>query len=668
MGLEAKRILAFILCGIILMWWMSMQAPPPESSLQTPSEVAGQVSGAAGTVDTVSQGAQPKNVIEQNSAASISQDSNSNQGGNLEEKTPSKEDASLNKSAARKAEIHTLENEDLRLELSSRGGYVESVHLKNYRQQLASREQRQVAPDLEEQVDLTWNQDAQAGGVQFNFLLGEQRLHDNWVGVVKEYDRRLEMDFGYLQTPVGRYHLSKSFRLPERGFLVDVEVRLRNVSNQPVPVKAYASMGAEFGATKTSRYHSGEALEVAAMVNDRRLHESLQKIERERYVGNAIPWAGVMDRYFLSAMIPAKGTVEAVHFDTKEGDRLVLASGESATSAQVISRLPLRAYLDVGTIELGGSIASGDQATQAWIESRSGERKLNLIPLPEWKSDKMILSPETVQSMQRAGVGVQRGRVRLEYPQQTLAASEDSVVAMQMFLGPKRFSDLTVMDRQLEYSLDLGDWIGVISRPLLRFLNSFYQVTGNYGWAIILLTLIVRLLLFPLTHIQYKSMKRIQQLKPHLDAIRDKYKDNKEELTREMIALYKREKVNPAGSCFPLVLQMPVFFALYRVLYNAVELRHAPFGFWLQDLSAQDPFYITPVMMGLAMWLQQKMTPNTGMDPNQEMMMKIMPIMFSVFMLWLPSGLVVYIFVSTMLGLLQQWWMTRQVSENKAAA
>jgi len=256
------------------------------------------------------------------------------------------------------------------------------------------------------------------------------------------------------------------------------------------------------------------------------------------------------------------------------------------------------------------------------------------------------------------------------YPRRSIAAGETTIYQADLFLGPKDLDMLSKIDRNLEYSIDLGNWIGFIARPMLHFMKWSFSWIGNFGWVIILLTILVRGLLYPLTHIQFRSMKRMQALKPLIEELRSKYKENKTDLNKHMVDLFRREKVNPMGSCFPLLLQMPVFFALYRVLYNAIELRHAPFLFWLQDLSAKDPFYVMPILLGFTMYLQQRMMPTAGMDPSQEQMMKMMPIMFSLVMFYLPSGLVVYIFLSTLLGILQQWLINRQgraATNNKAA-
>jgi YidC/Oxa1 family membrane protein insertase len=185
---------------------------------------------------------------------------------------------------------------------------------------------------------------------------------------------------------------------------------------------------------------------------------------------------------------------------------------------------------------------------------------------------------------------------------------------------------------------------------LLKFLNQF---THNWGVAIILLTLVVRLLVLPFNLMSYRSMKKMQMIQPKLKLLRERYKDDPAALNRETMNLMKAEKVNPLGGCLPMFLQMPVFFALYQVLGQSVELYKAPFIFWIQDLSQKDPYYVLPVLLGITLFIQHKITPTT-MDPQQAKIMMWMPLIFSLFTLGLPAGLTLYIFISTLFGVIQQ--------------
>lgn len=217
----------------------------------------------------------------------------------------------------------------------------------------------------------------------------------------------------------------------------------------------------------------------------------------------------------------------------------------------------------------------------------------------------------------------------------------------------KNYDDLKTLGEKLNLSVDFGIW-GPIAVPILRGLQFFYKIIPNYGWAIIFLTILIRLLTFPLQFKSFKSMKKMELLRPRMDALKEKFKNDPKAMQLEMMKMYKESGVNPLSGCFPLLLQMPIFFALYKVLYNAVELVDAPFFWWITDLSVKDPYYILPVLMGVVMLLQQKMTPSPNMDPTQKKIMLFMPLVFSFFMKDLPSGLNLYMFISTFFGIAQQ--------------
>lgn len=187
------------------------------------------------------------------------------------------------------------------------------------------------------------------------------------------------------------------------------------------------------------------------------------------------------------------------------------------------------------------------------------------------------------------------------------------------------------------------------------------KATGNYGVAILILTLIIKILLFPLQHKSFKSMKAMQMLQPEIAKLREQYKDNKEKLNQELMGLYRRYNVNPAGGCLPLLIQLPIFIAFYRALGYSIQLRQTPFVWWLQDLSAQDPYYITPILMGVSMIISQKMTPTAG-DPAQQKIMMMMPVLFTFMFLSFPSGLVLYWLANNILSVLQQVLTNRYLS------
>ncbi len=229
--------------------------------------------------------------------------------------------------------------------------------------------------------------------------------------------------------------------------------------------------------------------------------------------------------------------------------------------------------------------------------------------------------------------------------------SKETDLSGWAFMGPKDYSLLKSYGVGLEENIRFGVF-KIIAIPALAILKFIYNYVGNYGWAIILLTIIIKLVFHPLTVKGYKSMNRMQELQPYMKQLKKTYKDDSAALNKEMMALYKKHKVNPMGGCLPLLLQIPVFFALYKVLMVAIELRHAPFIFWIVDLSAKDPYYITPVLMGITMFLQQKMTPMG--DPTQAKMMLLMPVVLTFLFLNFPSGLVVYFLVNNIITIGEQ--------------
>ena len=249
----------------------------------------------------------------------------------------------------------------------------------------------------------------------------------------------------------------------------------------------------------------------------------------------------------------------------------------------------------------------------------------------------------------------------IESPAFTLAPGQSHSVSYKLFMGPKDLDLLKAQGSGLEQALDLG-WFSAIAKPLLYVLKYFYKYTHNYGIAIIIITVILKILFFPLTHKSYKSMKEMQKLQPKMLELREKHKDDREALNRATMELYKTHKVNPLGGCFPMVVQIPVFFALYKALLFSIELRHAPFMLWITDLSAKDPYYVTPIIMGATMFIQQKMTPST-MDPMQAKIMLALPIVFTFMFLNFPSGLVIYWLVNNILTIAQQAYINRLLKE-----
>jgi YidC/Oxa1 family membrane protein insertase len=248
----------------------------------------------------------------------------------------------------------------------------------------------------------------------------------------------------------------------------------------------------------------------------------------------------------------------------------------------------------------------------------------------------------------------------METPYFTLQPGQKRTLDYLVFIGPKEPAHLKAAGHQLDKIVQFG-FFNLLAQPLFTVLTFFYGFFKNYGVAIILLTVVIKIIFWPLTHKSYSSMKSMQKLQPEMAKLRDKFKNDKERLNKEMMQLYKTHSVNPLGGCLPMIVQIPVFFALYKVLLDSIALRHAPFAFWLTDLSAKDPYYITPILMGASMFVQQKMTPTTA-DPMQAKIFMMMPIVFTFMFLNFPSGLVIYWLVNNLLTILQQYFIHRKAT------
>lgn len=246
-----------------------------------------------------------------------------------------------------------------------------------------------------------------------------------------------------------------------------------------------------------------------------------------------------------------------------------------------------------------------------------------------------------------------------------VGGTQPAPVRMRMYVGPKDLALLSKVQPSLEALVNFG-WTGVIAKPLLFILQWLHRYIPNYGWTIIVLTLIINFALFPLKVKSWRSMQRMQKVAPEVRSIQDRYKKysmsdpRKRQMNEEIMAIYQREGINPMGSCLPMVFQMPIWWALWRVLTGAIELRHAPWLGWIHDLSAKDPYYILPIAMAITMYLMTKMTPQTAtVDPAQQKMMSLMPLMFAAFFFTLSSGLNLYMFTSNIIGVGQQYYLNR---------
>ncbi len=270
------------------------------------------------------------------------------------------------------------------------------------------------------------------------------------------------------------------------------------------------------------------------------------------------------------------------------------------------------------------------------------------------------------------------GEIRISYIPSpfNLGKNESTIRNFTLYLGPRDLYILKTLNKNLEKAVNFG-WFDIIAKPLLVALRFFNKYLSNYGLSIILLTILIKILFWPLTRKSYQSMKEMRKLQPMMAKLREKYKNNKQEMNKQLMGLYKTYKINPMGGCLPMLVQMPVFFAFYRILPNSIELRHAPFVLWVNDLSAPErlfsfpftiplmaPPYGIPVLtllMGASMFLQQKMTPMTG-DPAQAKMMMLLPVVFTFLFINFPSGLVLYWLVNNILSIAQQHRINRQLT------
>lgn len=286
-----------------------------------------------------------------------------------------------------------------------------------------------------------------------------------------------------------------------------------------------------------------------------------------------------------------------------------------------------------------------------WIGAQSRYFLMSLIP--------QLGSPRALAQQ----TGEKAGKISLVYP----IAGNTWSVPLKVYFGPKEMNLLHRVEPTLDRTIDFG-WFTLFAYPILRFMKWLHGLIGNWGLAIIAMTIAIKALTYPLTLKSMVSMKKMAKLNPQIQALKEKYKDDKETLNREMMTVMRSGGYNPLAGCLPMIVQMPVFFALYRVLYSSIELYHAPFFGWIHDLSVKDPYYITPVLLTLLMWLQQKVTPNAGVDPAQAKMMQFMPLMFGLLMINLPAGLTIYMLVNAAVSIVQTKWINHKIGKTEMAA
>lgn len=250
-------------------------------------------------------------------------------------------------------------------------------------------------------------------------------------------------------------------------------------------------------------------------------------------------------------------------------------------------------------------------------------------------------------------------------PEYQVAAGETKTFSARYYIGPKLQRVLGQVAPGLELTVDYGVFT-FIAKPIFWLLEQFFKLLNNWGWAIICTTVIIKALFFPLSAASYKSMAKMRKIQPKMQALKERFGEDKQRFHQALMQLYREERVNPLGGCLPILIQIPVFISLYWVLVESVELRQAAFLLWLTDLTAKDPYFILPVMMGVTMWIQQKLSPPPA-DPVQAQVMKMFPLIFTVFFAFFPAGLVLYWVVNNALSIVQQWWTNRQIEGAKNA-
>jgi YidC/Oxa1 family membrane protein insertase len=285
----------------------------------------------------------------------------------------------------------------------------------------------------------------------------------------------------------------------------------------------------------------------------------------------------------------------------------------------------------------------------AWIPDAKDEVSISLATMPGAQGPLHVI--------REVGPGV------------SVAPQGQASTTARLWVGPKlvgqiKAQDIPGLDRAVDYSR--FSIFAVLGEGLFWILDQLHRLFGNWGWSIIGLVVVVKAVLFPLSKAQYQSMAKMRRFQPRIQQLKERYGDDKQKFQVAMMELYKKERINPVGGCLPVLLQMPIWLALYWVLLESVELRQAPWMGWIQDLTARDPWFILPVLNIAVMWATQRLAPMVGMDPMQQKMMQLMPLVFGVFMIFFPSGLVLYWVTNGTLGLLQQWWLIRRYAEAPA--
>jgi YidC/Oxa1 family membrane protein insertase len=325
-----------------------------------------------------------------------------------------------------------------------------------------------------------------------------------------------------------------------------------------------------------------------------------------------------------------------------------------------------RSYFDVETYSFKGpEVFDGTKSHHLNVESDT-ESKFSETITDGWLAAlqhhfvSAVVPPEHQPYRYRLQVEDHQYLLSATGPFKEIAPGAAAQFGEKLFIGPKLQSQLAVTGPRLDLAADYGPLLTVISHPLFVALNWVHGVTGNWGWAIILVTVLIKLIFYPLSQASGRSMAKMRAVAPRMKQIQDTFKDDREKLGRAMMDLYKREKINPLAGCLPMVVQIPVFISFYWVLVESVEMRQAPFMLWINDLSSHDRFFVLPLLMGAAMFAQFKLNPAPP-DPMQAKIMQFMPLVMTGMMAWFPSGLVLYWLTNTVLSILQQWRINQMI-------
>jgi len=340
--------------------------------------------------------------------------------------------------------------------------------------------------------------------------------------------------------------------------------------------------------------------------------------------------------------------------DVKESSFIYTYTGGAIRSQETYQKL------DFGDIEDGGSNAYLGADGEVYRSPQASWSQGWLAMMQHYFVAAVV--PPAEQESAYYSKSLPAGRYVLGHygPSTKVAVGAQQQFDFQFYAGPKIQEDMIAVAPGLELTVDFG-WLWFVANPLFLLLKYLHSLFGNWGWSIIVLTILIKLAFYKLSAASYKSMANMRRIHPRLLTLKERYTDDRQGLNQAMMDLYRKEKINPLGGCLPILIQIPVFIALYWVLLESVELRQAPFMLWIQDMSSADPYFILPLLMGVTMMIQQRLNP-TPLDPIQQKVMTVLPIMFTVFFAFFPAGLVLYWVVNNTLSIAQQWVITKRIA------